>query len=131
MHIHFGNYVYQQRRNRGWTRKELAGKADVSEKLITRVEQNPTSNGVQPASIGGIALAFGTTAEELEAAWRRTKVPIVVFRKTRITPLYKLCKRWGVKKDEASDSVATWILKQPDDVQRKVLGLDKKRVPMA
>ncbi|HEV7299265.1 MAG TPA: helix-turn-helix transcriptional regulator [Tepidisphaeraceae bacterium] len=124
--IHFGHYIFAARRTRGWSRKELAERARVSDRFIIRIERLPTADTVQTGSYSRLAKALDMTPDELDAAWSSTPVAVPVFRKPRVTSVYQLCQRWGVERAEAVEAVAAWLLAQPDDVQRAALGVKGK-----
>ena len=59
----FGNFLYNLRKQRGWTQTELADKLGVTNQAVSKWE----SGASDPSTTNLMALAklFGTTAEEL------------------------------------------------------------------
>src|SRR6186997_2253542 len=67
-----GSRVRGLRAERGWSRRELAGRTTLSERFLAQVESGAGNPSV--ASLARIAGALGTTPSELLAAPPRSRV---------------------------------------------------------
>jgi len=65
-----GVRISQLRQDRGWTQKELAGKAGITQNHVSRIEKGRMTP--RRGTLTGIAEAFGIKTEDLEAL---AKVP--------------------------------------------------------
>jgi transcriptional regulator with XRE-family HTH domain len=65
MNTTLGTRISQLRQDRGWTQKELAAKAEITQNHVSRIEKDR----MQPrrSTLTGIAHAFGIEVEDLEA----------------------------------------------------------------
>ena len=61
-----GALIRELRRNRGWTQKQLARKAGVTEKTISNLERNASPNP-HSTSMAKVATALGIPPERLDA----------------------------------------------------------------
>jgi transcriptional regulator with XRE-family HTH domain len=59
-----GEVVRLLRENRGWSREELAGRANISSRTVRNIEEQFVM-WPQPATIGGLARAFGISVNQL------------------------------------------------------------------
>jgi len=92
-----GSRVRDLRGGRGWTRRELAGRADLSERFLAQVEAGEGNPSI--ASVDAIARALDTSASALLAAPPRPSVVALVGLRGagKSTIGRKLAKRLGVE----------------------------------
>lgn len=60
-----GKRIAQLRQDRGWTQKELADKAEITQNHVSRIEKDRMKP--RRATMKGLAEAFGIRVEDLEA----------------------------------------------------------------
>jgi hypothetical protein len=95
----------------------------MSDRSVSRIEQKATPDGMQPAKLGGLARAFETSPEQLEAEWKKTPVPAPTLRRPQITALGRLVQRHGLDRAATIAAAMEWLDRQSEEKQREVLGL--------
>jgi transcriptional regulator with XRE-family HTH domain len=111
MEIHFGRYIRQKRLRARLSLDRMAEKAGISGKRLWQIEQMKESAVLLGQTIEGIARAIDTTADQLEAAWKVTPVPIRAkngYRKTLISLEAETYELLSVLAKESDETVAVF-----------------------
>ncbi len=119
---HFGNGIYWMRKDRKWSRLDLAKRAELSERYILTIERDLAApDNARSATLEGLAKAFGLSVDEMiKVAMRPVRQPPT--RQQRKTALYQLRRMADFKSSlEAAEAVAAWLLTQPERVRQEAL----------